>query len=185
MAVHCDSKAYKPLVWMSPPCTTKEEDSRWVVTSKTGERLLVTFHEVLHDSAHDLGAEPGLVKDGVEAQLQKLLAESPSSLEPGLVLVRREYPTPIGPVDILCRDSAGRSVAVEVKRKADIQGVEQLTRYLECLRRDPLLGTVRGILAAQDVRPQARSLAGDRGIECVVVDYQALRGLDPAIPTLF
>jgi RecB family endonuclease NucS len=176
--VHSDSLSYTPLNWMSPPCWLVEEPGRWVVENKSGEQLLITLEKVLHDSRHDLGVEPGLVKDGVEAHLQVLLAEHVATLGEGWSLVRREYPTPIGPVDLMCRDADGASVAVEIKRRGDIDGVEQLTRYLELLNRDPLLAPVTGIFAAQQIKPQARTLAQDRGIRCVVLDYDLLRGLD-------
>ncbi|HYN73117.1 MAG TPA: endonuclease NucS [Nakamurella sp.] len=176
--VHSDGGSYKPLNWMSPPCWLVEEPHRWVVENKAGERLLITIDEVLHDSRHDLGVDPGLVKDGVEAHLQVLLAQHVATLGEGWALVRREYPTPIGPVDLMCRDADGASVAVEIKRRGEIDGVEQLTRYLELLNRDPLLAPVTGIFAAQQIRPQARTLAQDRGIRCVVLDYDLLRGLD-------
>ena len=194
--VHSDGGSYKPLNWMSPPCTVKESvvdadgvtGLEWLVTSKTGDTLRILLEEVLHDSSHELGIDPGLQKDGVEKHLQALLAEHPATLAEGLVLVRREYPTAIGPVDLMCRDAAGASVAVEIKRRGDIDGVEQLTRYLELLNRDPLLctnGPVRGIFAAQEIRPQARVLALDRGIACAVVDYDALRGMDDSEHRLF
>jgi RecB family endonuclease NucS len=155
------------------------------VSNKAGEQLVVTLEEVLHDSAHELGIDPGLVKDGVEAHLQKLLAEQISTLGEGYRLVRREFPTPIGPVDIMARDAQGISVAVEIKRRGEIDGVEQLTRYLELLNRDPLLAPVRGVFAAQEIKPQARTLAEDRGIACVVLDYDALRGVDDPSQRLF
>ena len=190
--VHSDGGSYKPLNWMSPPCTTRiaesDEDGiaqAWVVENKAGEQLQITVHEVLHDSEHDLGTDPGLVKDGVEAHLQKLLAEQPEVLGEGWRLVRREFPTAIGPVDLMCRDAQGVAVAVEIKRRGEIDGVEQLTRYLELLNRDPLLAPVRGIFAAQEIKPQARVLAEDRGIECVVLDYDAMRGVDDAESRLF
>ena len=176
--VHADGGSYKPLNWMSPPCWLVEESGRWVVQNKAGEQLLITIDEVLHDSRHDLGVDPGLVKDGVEAHLQVLLAEHVATLGEGWSLVRREFPTPIGPVDLMCRDAGGASVAVEIKRRGEIDGVEQLTRYLELLNRDPLLAPVTGIFAAQQIKPQARTLAEDRGIRCVVLDYDLLRGLD-------
>ena len=176
--VHADGGSYKPLNWMSPPCWLVEEPGRWVVENKAGEQLLITIDDVLHDSRHDLGVDPGLVKDGVEAHLQVLLAEHVATLGEGWSLVRREYPTPIGPVDLMCRDAGGASVAVEIKRRGEIDGVEQLTRYLELLNRDPLLAPVTGIFAAQQIKPQARTLAEDRGIRCVVLDYDRLRGLD-------
>ena len=180
VSVHADDRAYKPLNWMSPPCWTTEDDSGplpvWVVENKAGEQLRIAVEEIEHDSSHELGVDPGLVKDGVEAHLQALLAEHVELLGAGYTLVRREYMTPIGPVDLLCRDHAGRSVAVEIKRRGEIDGVEQLTRYLELLDRDPLLTPVTGVFAAQQIKPQARTLATDRGIRCVVVDYDALRG---------
>ena len=188
--VHADGGSYKPLNWMSPPCTVREvvgEDGRleWLVTGRTEDTLRILIEEVHHDSVHDLGVDPGLQKDGVERHLQALLAEHPAALGPGISLVRREYPTAIGPVDLMCRDATGAAVAVEVKRRGEIDGVEQLTRYLELLNRDPLLAPVRGVLAAQEIRPQARVLAADRGIACTVVDYDALRGLDDASQRLF
>ena len=193
--VHSDGGSYKPLNWMSPPCTvregtTEEGQVEWTVTARSkanapADTLRILIEEILHDSEHDLGLDPGLQKDGVEKHLQELLADHPATLADGLTLVRREYPTPIGPVDLMCRDAAGASVAVEIKRRGDIDGVEQLTRYLELLNRDPLLAPVRGIFAAQEIRPQARVLAEDRGISCAVVDYDALRGLDDPSHRLF
>jgi RecB family endonuclease NucS len=182
--VHADGGSYKPLNWMSPPCVLAEGDGVWTVTNKAGEQLVITLAEVLSDMTVDLGVDPGLQKDGVEAQLQVLLAERCGVLGDGVTLVRREYPTAIGPVDLLCRDGGG-TVAVEVKRRGEIDGVEQLTRYLELLNRDPLLAPVRGVFAAQEIKPQARVLAEDRGICCVVLDYDELRGLDPTTPRLF
>ncbi len=176
--VHSDGGSYKPLNWMSPPCRLVETPGTWTVTNKAGEELIITLEEVLHDSSHELGVDPGLVKDGVEAHLQVLLAEHISTLGPGYRLVRREYPTPIGPVDILARDPDGLAVAVEIKRRGEIDGVEQLTRYLELLNRDSLLAPVRGVFAAQEIKPQARTLAEDRGITCLVLDYDALRGIE-------
>lgn len=178
VSVHSDDRAYKPLNWMSPPCWLIDDGDVWTVQNKAGEKLVITMEKVLHDSSHELGAEPGLVKDGVEAHLQELLAEHITTLGDGYTLVRREYPTAIGPVDILCRDGSGATVAVEIKRRGEIDGVEQLTRYLELLNRDPLLTPVRGVYAAQLIRPQARTLAEDRGIRCVTLDYDALRGTD-------
>ena len=178
VSVHSDDRAYKPLNWMSPPCWLTEESGTWTVSNKAGEKLVITLEEVLHDSAHELGAEPGLVKDGVEAHLQELLAEHITTLGDGYSLIRREYMTAIGPVDILCRDSGGATVAVEIKRRGEIDGVEQLTRYLELLNRDPLLAPVQGVFAAQLIKPQARTLAEDRGIRCVTLDYDALRGIE-------
>ena len=176
--VHSDGGSYKPLNWMSPPCTLRDREGVWTVTNKAGEQLIITLEEVLHDSAHELGVDPGLVKDGVEAHLQKLLAEHIHTLGDGYRLVRREYPTPIGPVDIMARDPDGVAVAVEIKRRGEIDGVEQLTRYLELLNRDPLLAPVRGVFAAQEIKPQARVLAEDRGIACLVLDYDSLRGIE-------
>ena len=177
LSIHSDDRAYKPLNWMNPPCWIEEEPGRWVVTNPKAERLVITMHAVHSDTAHDLGEEPGLVKDGVEANLQELLAANPQEIEPGLVLIRREHPTDLGPVDLLCVDPSGATVAVEVKRHADIDGVEQLARYLECLALDPRLRPLRGVLAAQTFKPQARTLAATRGITCVVVDYDRLRGV--------
>ncbi|GAA1847714.1 endonuclease NucS [Microlunatus capsulatus] len=201
VSVHADDRAYKPLNWMSPPCTLVElpppppdQDivpgpepltALWEVRGRDGDTLQISLAEVLHDSSHELGVDPGLQKDGVEAHLQALLAEHPETFGPGWSLVRREHMTAIGPVDLLCRDATGRYVAVEVKRRGDIDGVEQLTRYLELMRRDPLLGAVQGVFAAQQIKPQARVLAGDRGITCVTVDYDVLRGMDNADERLF
>jgi RecB family endonuclease NucS len=176
--VHSDGGSYKPLNWMSPPCSLREEGATWTVTNKSGEQLIISIEEVLHDTRHELGVDPGLVKDGVEAHLQVLLAEHISTLGEGYRLVRREYPTPIGPVDILARDPDGGVVAVEIKRRGEIDGVEQLTRYLELLNRDSLLAPVRGVFAAQEIKPQARTLAEDRGITCLVLDYDTLRGIE-------
>jgi endonuclease len=183
--VHSDGGSYKPLNWMSPPCTLVQGDGTWTVTNKAGEQLIVTIESIAHDSSHELGVDPGLVKDGVEAHLQKLLAEHIQTLGDGYRLVRREFPTPIGPVDILARDPEGVAVAVEIKRRGEIDGVEQLTRYLELLNRDPLLAPVRGVFAAQEIKPQARTLAEDRGIGCLVLDYDALRGIDNKEDRLF
>ena len=187
--VHADGGSYKPLNWMSPPCwlTTADDGGTvlWSVTNRAGETLTIRLHEVLHESEHDLGIDPGLVKDGVEAHLQALLAEHVETLGRGWTLVRREFPTAIGPVDLLCRDDDGAAVAVEIKRRGEIDGVEQLTRYLELLNRDPLLAPVGGIFAAQEIKPQARTLAEDRGIRCVVLDYDALRGTDDTTSRLF
>ena len=178
VSVHADDRAYKPLNWMSPPCRLVEESERlWRVENKAGEQLVITIESIEHDSNHDLGVDPGLVKDGVEAHLQQLLADQVGLLGAGFSLIRREHPTPIGPVDLLCRDAGNRVVAVEVKRRGEIDGVEQLTRYLELLSRDPLLGTVAGVFAAQQIKPQARTLAEDRGIRCLVLDYDAMRGV--------
>ena len=183
--VHSDGGSYKPLNWMSPPCSLVVTDDVWTVTNKAGEQLIITIESIEHDVAHELGVDPGLVKDGVEAHLQKLLAEQITVLGEGYRLVRREFPTPIGPVDIMARDAAGLSVAVEIKRRGEIDGVEQLTRYLELLNRDPLLAPVRGVFAAQEIKPQARTLAEDRGITCLVLDYAALRGVDNVEDRLF
>ena len=190
VSIHSDDRAYKPLNWMSPPCKVSEATDEtgqltWTVTGREGDTLRILLEEVVHDSAYELGVDPGLRKDGVEAHLQELLAEHPRALGPDLAVVRREYPTAIGPVDLLCRDATGTSVAVEVKRRGEIDGVEQLTRYLDLLNRDPLLSPVRGILAAQEIKPQAKVLAADRGISCVTVDYDALRGLDDPTSRLF
>jgi endonuclease len=224
VSIHADDRAYKPLNWISPPCSLVELapptldrpsalsdeplSALWEVRGRDGDTLQIWLAEVLHDSSHELGIDPGLQKDGVEAHLQALLAEHPEALAPGLSLVRREHPTPIGPVDLLCRDAAGAYVAVEIKRRGEIDGakhhlanarhwavevkrvagldaVEQLTRYVDLLNRDPQLAPVGGILAAQTIKPQARTLANDRDLRCVVLDYDALRGLDPAHPRLF
>jgi hypothetical protein len=182
VSVHADDRAYTPLNWMSPPCWLTEtldgDAAIWVVQNKAGEQLRITLEDVEHDSSHELGTDPGLVKDGVEAHLQELLAEHIELLGEGYTLVRREYMTAIGPVDILCRDAGGRSVAVEIKRRGDIDGVEQLTRYLELLNRDTLLAPVAGVFAAQQIKPQARTLAEDRGIRCLTLDYDSMRGMD-------
>ena len=188
VSIHADDRAYKPLNWMSPPCTLVEQDGDeqvWTVTNKSGERLIITLHEVHHDASHELGIDPGLQKDGVEAHLQELLALHLETFGKDFTLVRREYPTPIGPVDIVCRDAEGLTIAIEIKRRGEIDGVEQLTRYLELLNRDPLMAPVRGIYAAQEIKPQARTLAEDRGIECIVVDYDQLRGIDDPSLRLF
>ncbi|MFF8818839.1 MULTISPECIES: endonuclease NucS [Leucobacter] len=188
--VHSDGGSYKPLNWMSPPCSLEplelDDDVReagiveqWQVThKKTADKLVVSLFEIIHDSSYDLGVDPGLIKDGVEAHLQELLADQIDLLGDGHSLVRREYMTAIGPVDILARDSAGVSVAVEIKRRGEIDGVEQLTRYLELMNRDPLLAPVSGVFAAQEIKPQARTLAEDRGIRCLVLDYDAMRGME-------
>jgi endonuclease len=188
--IHSDGGSYKPLNWMSPPCkvsegTTDDGVVEWTVVGKDDDTLRILLEEVHSDTVHELGVDPGLQKDGVEKHLQELLAEHPSTLADGLTLVRREFPTAIGPVDLMCRDAAGRSVAVEIKRRGEIDGVEQLTRYLELLNRDPQLRPVRGIFAAQEIKPQARVLATDRGIACAVVDYDALRGMDDPTERLF
>jgi RecB family endonuclease NucS len=185
VSVHADDRAYKPLNWMSPPCRIEEAPGVWRVVNKAGEELRITLEEILHDTSYELGVDPGLVKDGVEAHLQELLAATPAVLGAGFTLVRREHMTAIGPVDLLCRDGLGAHVAVEVKRRGEIDGVEQLTRYLELMGRDPLLAPVTGVFAAQEIKPQARVLAQDRGIRCVVVDYEALRGIVRDEMTLF
>ena len=190
VSVHADDRAYKPLNWMSPPCWLEERESEtdsqlWVVTNKAGEELRITIEAIEHDSSHELGVDPGLVKDGVEAHLQELLAEHVETLGAGYTLVRREYMTAIGPVDLLCRDADGRSVAVEIKRRGEIDGVEQLTRYLELMNRDPLLAPVSGVFAAQQIKPQAKTLATDRGIRCLTLDYNALRGTESTEFRLF
>jgi RecB family endonuclease NucS len=181
--VHADGGAYKPLNWMSAPCTLVQEPGRWRVSNRSGETMTIRIDEVLHDSSHELGVDPGLVKDAVERELQELLAERCQVLGEGWTLVRREYPTDIGPVDLLCRDAAGGYVAVEIKRRGEIDGVEQLGRYLERLA--PALGEVRGLLAAQAFSPQATVLAAARGIACRRLDYDALRGIEGSTPRLF
>jgi hypothetical protein len=183
--VHADGGSYKPLNWMSPPCTLTVTVDEWLVMNKAGEQLRIAIAEVLHDTSHDLGVDPGLIKDGVEAHLQELLAAQAEVLGAGWRVVRREYPTSIGPVDLLCKDADGASVAVEIKRRGEIDGVEQLTRYLDLMNRDPLLAPVSGVFAAQEIKPQARVLAEDRGIRCVMLDYAALRGVDDAESRLF
>jgi endonuclease len=183
--VHSDGGSYKPLNWMSPPCRLAESAAEWVVTGKSGETLTVHIEEIISDSSHALGEDPGLVKDGVESHLQELLAAQLHLLGDGWRLVRREYPTAIGPVDLMCRDGVGTSVAIEVKRRGEIDGVEQLTRYLDLLNRDPMLAPVHGIFAAQEIKPQARVLATDRGIRCVTLDYDSMRGADDGALRLF
>lgn len=190
ISIHADDRAYKPLNWMNPPCSIREvvaDDGTqaWTVASRTGDELRISIAEIHHDSTHDLGTDPGLRKDGVEAHLQELLAARVETFGEGWQLVSREYPTPIGPVDLMCRDASGHAVAVEIKRRGEIGGVEQLLRYLDLLNRDPLLTPVEGVLAAQEVRPQARTLAEDRGIRVVVVDYDSLRGHDDPDSRLF
>jgi RecB family endonuclease NucS len=185
VAIHADGGAYKPLNWMNAPNRLVEHDDRWTVTNPKGETLTLHLHEVLSDSSHELGQDPGLKKDGVEAHLQELLAADPTTIAEDLVLVRREFPTDIGPVDLLCRDGEGRAVAIEVKRRGDIDGVEQLVRYLERMDRDPLLRGVRGVFVAQVVKPQAKVLAESRGVTWVEVDYDVLRGAREADLTLF
>lgn len=195
--IHSDGGSYKPLNWMAAPCTMAEvspdeaeaeagASAVWVVAhAKSDDRLRIRLHEIHHDSAHDLGVDPGLVKDGVEAHLQRLLAEHITTLGEGWTLTRREYLTPIGPVDIMAKDASGTTVAIEIKRRGEIDGVEQLTRYLELLNRDPHLAPVTGVFAAQQIKPQARTLAEDRGIRCVVLDYDHLRGIDNSEHRLF
>jgi RecB family endonuclease NucS len=185
VSIHADDRAYKPLNWMSPPCAMRVDGGVWTVTAKSGDSLVITVEEVLHDTVHELGVDPGLIKDGVEAHLQALLAEKVEVLGSGYTLIRREYPTAIGPVDLLCRDESGSVVAVEIKRRGEIDGVEQLTRYVELLGRDPLLAPVTGVFAAQQIKPQARTLAEDRGLRCVVLDYDAMRGMDNGEGRLF
>lgn len=185
VAVHADGGAYKPLNWMNAPNHLVEEDGRWIVTNPKGEKLTITFGEVHFETSHEMGEDPGLQKDGVELELQRLLAETPDFMEEGLELIRREYATPIGPVDLLCRATNGQVVAIEVKRRGEIDGVEQLTRYLEFLNRDERLAPVRGMFVAQVIKPQARTLAEDRGIGCVEVDYDELRGVDSPMLKLF
>ncbi len=202
VSIHADDRAYKPLNWMSAPCTltvnpppedveaVTEADEAvltevWEVRNADGDTLQIALSEVLHDSNHELGIDPGLQKDGVEAHLQVLLAENPGTFGDGWMLIQREYLTPIGPVDLLLRDHTGAYVAVEVKRRGEIDGVEQLTRYLALMNADPVMAPVRGVFAAQQIKPQARTLAGTRGIECVLVDYNVLRGLDNAEDRLF
>ena len=202
VSIHADDRAYKPLNWMSPPCalsvrepladeltTTADLDTQitqiWEVVAKTGDTLKISIGQVHHDHSDEFGIDPGLRKDGVEAHLQALLAENPATFGEGYTLVQREYQTPIGPVDLLLRDHLGAYVAVEVKRRGEIDGVEQLTRYLDLMNRDPLMGPVAGVFAAQQIKPQAKTLATDRGITCVTVDYDVLRGMDNAEDRLF
>ncbi|WP_315149178.1 endonuclease NucS [Corynebacterium variabile] len=196
VSIHADDRAYKPLNWMTPPCALREEEpgeeqkdagivNLWTVQNPKGEKLTIRIFKVYSDTAHELGEDPGLVKDGVEAHLQELLAEQIEILGAGYTLIRREYPTAIGPVDILSRDDLGVTVAVEIKRRGGIDGVEQLTRYVELLNRDELLAPVRGVFAAQEIKPQARTLAEDRGFRCVTLDYQEMRGADSTELRLF
>ena len=185
VAVHADGGAYKPLNWMNAPNRLDERSDRWVVTNPKGETLTIHLEEVLADVTHDLGIDPGLEKDAVEKNLQALLADRAGVIEAGLEILEREYATDIGPVDLLCRDRDGQVVAVEIKRRGEIDGVEQLGRYLEHLNRDATLAPVRGILAATAVTPQARTLAATRGIGWVEVDYDLLRGLEGRAPRLF
>ncbi len=185
VAIHADGGAYKPLNWMNSPNRLVEHDDQWTVTNPKGETLTIHLHEVIADTAHELGVDPGLSKDGVEAHLQELLASDPTRIAEGLTLVRREFPTDIGPVDLLCRDAQGNAVAIEVKRRGEIDGVEQLARYLERMDRDPMLRGVRGVFVAQVIKPQAKVVAASRGIGCVEVDYDVLRGTRTADLTLF
>lgn len=185
VAIHSDGGAYKPLNWMNSPNTIEELTDSWVVRNPKGETMTIFFHEIFYESAHDLGIDPGLEKDGVEKQLQELLAASPEVMEPGLVLLRREHYTALGPVDLLCRDTNGHTVVIEVKRRGEIDGVEQLTRYLADLANDPTLGTLRGMFVAQSIKPQARTLAESRGIMCVEINYDELRGKKSDDWTLF
>lgn len=185
VAIHSDGGAYKPLNWMTAPNSITETEECWIVTNPKGETLTITLHEVLSDLRHELGEDPGLAKDGVEAHLQELLAAVPDSIEPGLTVVRREWPTAIGPVDLMCRDAAGNYVAVEVKRRGEIDGVEQLARYLEVLAADAALTGLRGIFVAQIVKPQARVIAEQRGITWAEIDYDDLRGRRPEELRLF
>lgn len=185
VAIHADTGAYKPLNWMNAPNTLVEEDARWVVTNPRGERLEIDLEEVHEDVTWALDTGRGLTLDGVERELQELLAAHPHHLEAGLHGVEREFRTDLGPVDLLCRDEHGAIVAVEVKRIGEIDGVEQLTRYLERLRRDPSLGGVRGIFAATTIKPQARVLATARGIACAEIDLARLRGEDEVQTRLF
>jgi hypothetical protein len=190
ISIHSDDRAYKPLNWMNPPCTiteeaTSETSARWEVRTPKGEYLEIDLEEIHSDSQVNLGVEPGLQKDGVEAHLQALLAERTETIGVGFSLVRREYPTDIGPVDLLCRDADGAAIAVEVKRRGEIDGVEQLTRYLEFLNKDPRLAPVRGVFVAEQIKPQAKVLAADRGIDCVEVSYDELRGIESSELKLF
>ena len=185
LAIHSDGNASKPLNWMVAPNVLETHDDRWVVTNNKGELLTIWISEILEDVTHELGEDPGLVKDGVEAHLQELLAAQPDVLEEGLTLIRREYPTDIGPVDLLCADAGEATVAVEVKRRGEIDGVEQLARYLERLDNDPRLAPVRGMFAAQSITPQARVLAEARGIEAIEVDYDGLREAEDTELRLF
>jgi len=185
VAIHADGGAYKPLNWMNSPNVLVENDGRWVVTNPKKETLTITLHEVISDVSVELGDDPGLQKDGVEAHLQELLAASPHSIESGLTLVRREYPTAIGPIDLVCRDGDDQVVAIEVKRRGEIDGVEQLARYIERLQLDSSLGDVRGVYVAQSIKPQAKVLAESRGFTWVEVDYDELRGMRSDELTLF
>lgn len=185
VAIHADGGAYKPLNWMNAPNTIVDNGDHWVVTNPKGEELTITLLEVLSETNQEFGDDPGLQKDGVEAHLQMLLAASPHAIEEGLTLVRREYPTAIGPIDLVCRDATGQVVAIEVKRRGEIDGVEQLARYIERLHLDSSLGVVRGVFVAQSVKPQAKVLAEARGFRVVEVNYDELRGMRPDDLTLF
>jgi RecB family endonuclease NucS len=185
VAIHADGGAYKPLNWMNAPNRLTESEDKWIVANPKGETLTITLEEVIHDSRWEMGVDPGLQKDGVEAHLQELLAANTESIAAGLTLVRREFPTDIGPVDLLCRDEHGNAVAIEVKRRGEIDGVEQLTRYLDRLERDPSLRGIRGIFVAQVIKPQAKVLAASRNIDCVEVDYDELRGIESNVLRLF
>ncbi len=182
VAVHADGGAYKPLNWMNAPNHLREYEEggemKWTVTNEKKEQLTIQLHEILSDFTEEMGLDPGLQKDGVEAHLQELLAANVEKISAGMVLVRREYPTDIGPVDLLCRDVVGTAVAIEIKRRGEIDGVEQLSRYMEYLNRDGNLRPVSGIFAAQEIKPQARVLAEDRGIKCLIIDYDELRGIE-------
>jgi endonuclease len=186
--VHADAGGYKPLNWMTPPTAIEEEPGLLVVRKRAGkseDRLEIRLLEVLSDVEHEMGEAAPLEKDGVEAHLQELLAENPGALGEPLRLVRREWPTDVGPVDLMCRDEDGAWVAVEIKRIAEIDSVEQLSRYLERIRLDPARAECRGVLAAQRVKPQAATLAEARGIRCTEVDLEVLRGEREPELTLF
>ena len=185
VAIHSDGGAYKPLNWMTAPNTVVELEGQWIVTNPKGETLTINLHEVFTDSAHEFGEDPGLQKDGVEAHLQELLAALPETIESGLTVIRREWPTPIGPVDLMCVDGDGNYVAVEIKRRGEIDGVEQLARYLELLQPDSNLKGLRGIFVAQVIKPQAKKMAEQRGIGWAEVDYEDLRGRRPEELRLF
>jgi len=185
VAIHADGGAYKPLNWMNAPNRLVEHSDHWTVTNPKGEQLTIHLHEMLSDLSQELGTDPGLTKDGVEAHLQELLAADPTAIAQDLMLIRREFPTDIGPVDLLCRDASGQAVAVEIKRRGDIDGVEQLVRYLERMERDPNLRGVRGVFVAQTIKPQAKILAESRGLTWVEIDYEVLRGSRREDLTLF